>query len=177
MTGLAFKNLWSLLGENGKIVEKIISNAYLEVKVIDPVTNKELIDEYQTSGLLDSQNNALAVAFSPYYWVDTDEESLISQYTYMVFPIQSEEDDSYKALKDQFKTSGHIISYGHLEKLYNEESYRESVFKGVFEVYKYNLSEYFKNLIPSAKISFSAMEDLWVTTIPKEGYFVVSKEQ
>jgi hypothetical protein len=175
MTGLAFKNLWSLLGENGKIIEKIISNAYLEVRVIDPVTNKDLIEEYQTSGLLDSNNNALAVSFSPHYWVDTDEESLISHYTYMVSPIQSEEDEAYKALKEQYKTNGFLISYENLEELYKEETYKENLFKGVFEVYKYNLCEYFKKLIPSSKVSFSYMEDLWVTTVPKEGYFVVTK--
>ena len=176
MTGLAFKNLWSLLGENGKIIEKIISNAYLEVKIIDPkITSTE---DYHTFGLFDCNNNALAVSFSPHYWVDTDEESLISQYTYMVSPIQTEEDEVYKALKTQDETKSFvIIPYEKLEDLYKEEAYKEDIFKGVFEVYKYNLREYFKKLIPSAKISFSYIEDFWVTSTPKEGYFVIAKEK
>ena len=181
MTGLAFKNLWSLLKEKGTIISHIISNTYFEVEVGNPELEpiQEKINDYPSAGILDDfmSKNALAVLYYPHSWVEDDNESFITNQVYTVYPLQDKEDEAYKALA---KTGmiGNIISFEKFEELYkNNFAYKRSVFQGVLGVYKYNLEEYFKKLIPDATLSFSDKEDVWTTGVPEGGYFILSRKK
>lgn len=168
LTGKAFKNLWKLLGKNGEINTQIISDVMFDVK-IEPSNTRD----YQTYGLADSKDNALAVSCWHYDWVDNENESLIEEYLYTVFPTNSKESLEYKSLNRELG----IISYEKLDELYKDNEYKEDIITQTFNVYKHNITQYFIKLlqIKEEQILFSNVNSLWVTQTPEKGYFVVSK--
>lgn len=170
MTGDAFKNLYSLLKKEGKI----ISNAFFEVEIADAKKIEEVRNFRAEFALLDEYKNGIIELYYPSEWAD-DNESLLENYTFIVSPIDSEDDKAYKELLESGKEPK-IISFENFDNLYkSNQIYRDFIFKEIREVYKYNILEYFKALLPNASLSFSMAEELWSAAPCKFGYFAITR--
>lgn len=173
MTGKAFQNLFSLL----KVGGKIICNIDFEIKIMDMGKLGELRKNREEFAILDTHNNALIELYYPHSWAER-KESLLEEYTFIISPIHSKEDNSYIQLsKHHHDKVINIISFHDFEQLYTKNhEYKTSLFHEIKGVYEFNLTEYFKTLIPKAHLSFTDSEELWCAPPNTFGFFVITKK-
>jgi hypothetical protein len=175
ITGTAFKNLYSLLKKGGKI----ICNIYYEVSIQNI---EEIKREHKAEfAALDKNNNALLELYYPYSWAlgneESENESLLTEFTYIITPMANTEDKAYLILQSQHtEKKVNIISYEDFKHLYETEmDYKQFIKNEARAVYCDNLKNYFNILIPGAVLSFTDVEASWVNSPSPFGYFTITK--
>lgn len=71
-----------------------------------------------------------------------------------------------------------LISFGEFEKLYHENlAYKEYILNEGKGVFRHNLTQYIKTILPSASLSFVDEEILWCGALPLLGFFIIAKDK
>lgn len=174
MTRGSIKNIYSLLKIGGKIIDFSKFNVVIR-DIIDINKDIETEQNYLSEEHIhDQDNNILNCIF---YSCDRSNGniSLLEKdryHDYIVSPIYNQKSDIYKGSEcphEECPQRKNNISFQDLKKKYTKETdYKQFINDRVKNIYEKNVTHYFKNLIPDAKLSFGNEDAIWCGVTPKQ---------